>query len=93
MIAFTPFDGSVEVANQMVKRLFDAGLMSFMAGGNPSRVRFLLPLGCIEESHIDSACQIIENVVAEYKRVVRQLGQKLEAAQSRIKSLESGGAF
>lgn len=65
MIAFTPFDGSVEVANELVKRLFNAGLMSFMAGGNPSRVRFLLPLGCIEQSHIDSACQIIENVVAE----------------------------
>ena len=31
------------------------------------------------------------NVVAEYKGVVRQLGQKLEAAERRIKALESGG--
>ncbi|MDA7903837.1 aspartate aminotransferase family protein, partial [Mariniblastus sp.] len=65
MVAFTPFDGTPEVASELVKRLFHAGLMSFMAGGSPSRVRFLLPLGCIDESHIDLACQIIESVVAE----------------------------
>lgn len=65
MIAFTPFNGTPEIASELVKRLFHAGLMSFMAGGSPSRVRFLLPLGCIDESHIDLACQIIESVVAE----------------------------
>ena len=65
MVAFTPFDGSADAAKSVVNRLYDAGLMSFMAGGDPSRVRFLMPLGCTEESHIDLACQIIENVVAE----------------------------
>ncbi len=65
MVAFTPFDGSADSAKNVVNRLYDAGLMSFMAGGDPSRVRFLMPLGCIETSHIDLACQIIENVVAE----------------------------
>lgn len=65
MVAFTPFDGSAAIASEMVKRLYHAGLMSFMAGGDPSRVRFLLPLGCVEESHIDMACQIIEHVVSE----------------------------
>ena len=65
MIAFTPFDGSAAIASEMVKRLYDAGLMSFMAGGDPSRVRFLIPLGCVETSHIDLACQVIESVVSE----------------------------
>ena len=65
MVAFTPFDGSAEVASDMVKRLYHAGLMSFMAGGEPSRVRFLIPLGCVETSHIDLACQILQGVVAE----------------------------
>lgn len=65
MVAFTPFDGTPEIASELVKRLYHAGLMSFMAGGSPSRVRFLLPLGCIDETHIDLACQIIESVVAE----------------------------
>ena len=67
MVAFTPLDGSAEAAKEVVNRLFHAGLMSFMAGGDPSRVRFLMPLGCVTESHIDMACQIIENVVSEMK--------------------------
>ena len=67
MVAFTPFDGSAEVAKDLVNRMFHAGLMSFMAGGDPSRVRFLMPLGCVTEAHIDMACQIIENVVSEMK--------------------------
>ena len=65
MVAFTPFDGSADAAKNVVNRLYDAGLMSFMAGGDPSRVRFLMPLGCTEETHIDLACQIIENIVEE----------------------------
>ena len=65
MVALTPFDGSAEVARDMVKRLYDHGLMSFMAGGDPSRVRFLMPLGCVTEKDLDAACDIIETVVAE----------------------------
>ena len=65
MVALTPFDGSAEVARDLVKRLYDHGLMSFMAGGDPSRVRFLMPLGCVTEQDLDAACNIIETVVAE----------------------------
>ena len=67
MVAFTPFDGSADVAKELVNKMFHAGLMSFMAGGDPSRVRFLMPLGCVTEAHIDMACQIIESVVSEMK--------------------------
>ena len=65
MVALTPFDGSAQVATDLVKRLYDHGLMSFMAGGDPSRVRFLMPLGCVTEKDLDAACDIIETVVAE----------------------------
>ena len=67
MVALTPLDGSAEVAAALAKRLFAAGLMSFMAGGNPSRLRFLMPLGCTETAHIDLACEIIDNVIGEMK--------------------------
>ena len=68
MVALTPLDGSAEAAAELAKRLFAAGLMSFMAGGSPSRVRFLMPLGCTETSHIDLACDIIESVIGEMKQ-------------------------
>ena len=71
MVALTPFDGTPEVAKEMVNRLFHAGLMSFMAGGEPSRVRFLMPLGCVTEAHIDMACGIIGNVVSEMKSEIQ----------------------
>jgi acetylornithine aminotransferase len=65
MVALTPFDGSAEKARDMVNRLYKNGLMSFMAGGNPSRVRFLMPLGCVTNQDIDAACEIIETTIAE----------------------------
>ena len=65
MVALTPFDGTPEVASEMAKRLFDAGLMSFMAGGDPARLRFLMPIGCVTHDQLDLACQILEQVVGE----------------------------
>jgi acetylornithine aminotransferase len=65
MIGFTPFDGSETAAKQLVNSLFAAGLMSFMAGGNPTRVRFLIPLGCAQPTHIDQACKILGQVIGE----------------------------
>ena len=65
MVALSPFDGTAEVASDMARRLFDAGLMSFMAGGDPARIRFLMPIGCVTNDHLDLACQILERVVGE----------------------------
>jgi acetylornithine/N-succinyldiaminopimelate aminotransferase len=67
MIGFTPFDGSEGAAKDLVNGLYHAGLMSFMAGGNPSRVRFLVPLGCTTDQHIDLACSLLEKVIAQLK--------------------------
>ena len=65
MVAFTPFDGELERSKEMVNRLYHAGLMSFIAGSDPVRIRFLMPLGSVEEGHIELACQIIEQVAEE----------------------------
>ncbi len=67
MIVFTPGDGSPGTAKEFVQRLYDAGVMSFTAGSHPTRVRFLVPLGSTQFDHIDTACQIIDNVVADMR--------------------------
>ncbi len=69
MIGFTPFDGSEAAAKNLVNGLYAAGLMSFMAGGDPSRVRFLIPPGCTEHHHIDLACEILEGVIGATRAV------------------------
>jgi len=65
MVALTPFDGKPEDSSELTRRLFDAGLMSFMAGGSPARVRFLMPIGCVTNDHLDLACQILDQVIGE----------------------------
>jgi acetylornithine aminotransferase len=65
MIAFTPGDGSAETAKSMLQRLYDLGLMGFLAGSNPNRIRFLPPPGITTEHHIDLACEIIDRAIQE----------------------------
>jgi acetylornithine aminotransferase len=65
MIGFTPLQGRFEQARDMTGKLYELGLMSFMAGSNPARVRFLVPLGCVTESHIDEALRIIGQALVE----------------------------
>ena len=64
MVAFTPFNGHPMIAKQMVLQMFGEGLLGFMAGGIPARIRFLMPLGCTTLEHIDLAAEVIERVVA-----------------------------
>lgn len=63
MIAFTPYDGETKKATQFVHRLFDAGVLSFIAGSNPTRVRFLIPAGVVTFNDIDAVVKIIEKVL------------------------------
>lgn len=60
MIAFTPFDGSAEKALSLVQRLFDNGVLSFIAGGNPTRVRFLIPAAVTTPKEINAVVDILE---------------------------------
>jgi acetylornithine aminotransferase len=64
MIAFTLFDGSEAVAKGILTKLFDVGVIAFLCGTNPSRIRFLPPVGCITDEQIDQACVILEQVLS-----------------------------
>ena len=72
MVGFTPFDGALDKAKDLVFRMYHAGLMSFVAGSDPVRIRFLMPLGSVTESHISTACGIIENCIVEAQSAAEQ---------------------
>lgn len=63
MVAFTPFDGDTQRVTKLVHNLFEDGVLSFIAGSNPTRVRFLLPAGSISYEAIDEVIHIIETTL------------------------------
>lgn len=60
MLAFTLPDSSYENTQAFIHRLFDNGLIAFIAGNHPARVRFLPPALVITDKEIDEACDIIK---------------------------------
>lgn len=63
MVAFTPYDGNVQKVTDFVHRLFDAGVLGFIAGSNPTRVRFLIPAGAVTFEDIDNVMRIIQQTL------------------------------
>ncbi len=63
MIAFTPFDGSADRVTALSKTLFEMGVIAFTAGSNPARLRFLPPVGAMENTDIDVVLEILENAL------------------------------
>ena len=49
-----------------MRKLFDEGVIGFIAGGNPAKARFLLPVGGVEESDIETVFPILERVLVEF---------------------------
>jgi 4-aminobutyrate aminotransferase-like enzyme len=68
MIAFTPFDGSDATVKKLLTDLFDAGVVAFVCGASPARIRFLPPVGAISDSDIDAVSSILQNVLAAHSK-------------------------
>jgi len=67
MIAFTPFHGDAPLVIQFVQDLFKAGVISFVAGSQPTRVRFLIPAGIMKLQDVDGVMEIVKQVLVQYE--------------------------
>lgn len=65
MVGMTLFNGNLEKSKEFTFKLFDNGVLSFIAGANPTRVRFLMPIGAVTEEDIDRVCELIEKTIKE----------------------------
>ncbi|MCC5832861.1 MAG: aminotransferase class III-fold pyridoxal phosphate-dependent enzyme [Chlamydiales bacterium] len=65
MIAATPFKGNREKVIAYVKALFEAGVIVFIAGSNPTRLRMLVPAGGITNEAIDEVGGLLEEVLVK----------------------------
>ena len=65
MVAFTVFSGDLSKTKEFTNKLFDNGVISFIAGKNPTRVRFLMPVMAINENDIEEVALIIDKTMTE----------------------------
>lgn len=66
MVGMTVFQGDLQKSKDFTFKLFENGVLSFIAGSNPTRVRFLIPAGAIEISDIKKVAAIIEKTLQEF---------------------------
>lgn len=65
MIATEVFGGDLQKSVDFTKKLFDNGVISFIAGKNPTRIRFLPPVN-IKDDVIDEAMFIFGKTIEEF---------------------------
>lgn len=63
MLAFTPLNGTYEQVSRFGQTLFEEGVLSFIAGSDPVRTRFLLPSLAMEERHMEILFETIETAL------------------------------
>jgi len=64
MMRFTPFKGDKERIVKACHACFDEGVVLFYCGHDPYHVRFLPPLGVMEESAWDDVFEIVERAMS-----------------------------
>lgn len=64
MVAVTPYDGTKQKTEELIKRLFQNNLIAFSCGKDPYRIRFLLP-AVLQDQDIEVARGIIEKSILE----------------------------
>ncbi len=64
MISFEVGDSSIDTSKKFLRILFDNGIIAFLAGKDPTRIRFLLPI-ILSDTQIDDIFHIIEKSALE----------------------------
>jgi 4-aminobutyrate aminotransferase-like enzyme len=67
MIAWQPFEGTMEQIKPTLMKLFELGVVAFYCGHGPLLIRMLPPLPVMTEADVDAVCKIIEQAVTEVK--------------------------
>jgi acetylornithine aminotransferase len=71
MVGFTPSDGSFEHAKTLMTTMYEVGLLGFVCGSEPTRLRFLPPPIGTSLEHIDDAIRLLEESL---KRFAAEMG-------------------
>ena len=68
MFAFQVFDGTPDVTMKVVHKLFENGVISFIAGKNPTKVRFLFPTPVISKKDLKAVIKITKDTLKNHTK-------------------------
>jgi acetylornithine aminotransferase len=68
MVAFTPGDGSPEQAKTLMMTMYECGILGFICGANPTRIRFLPPPAITTTEHLDEALKLLDQSLARFRQ-------------------------
>jgi acetylornithine aminotransferase len=67
MVAFTPGDGSYDQAKTVMTTMYETGLLGFVCGSDPTRIRFLPPPATTTTQHIDAAIALLDKSLQRFQ--------------------------
>ena len=70
MMRFTPFGGDKDALLKLCKQMYHDGVIAFYCGHGPYHVRFLPPLGVMEEKTWDEVFAVVEKSMAEVAKTL-----------------------
>ena len=65
MMRLSPYGGDAKRIKSLLNRMFDAGVIAFYCGHGPFHLRFLPPLGVLQESDIREVIRIVSESLEE----------------------------
>ena len=65
MTGCTAHGGDQAKVTKLIHHLYENGVIAFLAGANPTRLRFLVPIGALESHHIVEILSILEQSLLE----------------------------
>ena len=68
MIGFTPGDGSFDQAKSLMTTMYETGLLGFVCGADPTRIRFLPPPATTTTEHIDAAIDLLDQSLKTFSK-------------------------
>jgi acetylornithine aminotransferase len=63
MMRLTPFAGQKDMIMKSVRTLFEEGVVTFYCGHDPYHLRFLAPVGVMEEAQLEPVFEIVERAL------------------------------
>lgn len=65
MIGFEVFGGDTDKTKAVMSKLYDLGVIAFLCGGDPLRLRFLPPVSVMQPSDVAAVCDLLERALSE----------------------------